>query len=187
MKTPLILIVCGGAAMLACSFASAESVPKVAFEWDEAKSRELEHELHRMHEVWNQNRISALKELMIGDDELVTFELDPETHQPVRLRSKADIDHFVDQTVAVLNKDGVSSELEMPALNCRATETFGVCTEECTVRITRADGTEFVDELWSTNVAVMTDQGWRWIQWHMSLARQGSGTLQTMSENMIKP
>lgn len=186
MKTPSTFISCG-AALLVCSIASAEPVPTIAFEWDEAASRELEHELHRMHDVWNENKIKTLKGLMIGDDELVTFELDPETHQPVRLRSKRDIDNFVDQTVSVINKDGGSSELEMPALNCRATKTFGVCTEECKVHITKADGTEFIDELWSTNVAVKTDQGWRWIQWHMSLAKQGSGTLHTMSGNATTP
>jgi len=189
MNIPSTLINCGGAVavMLACSIASAESVPTAAFQWDEDASLELEHELHRMHDVWNQNKIRTLKELMIGDDELVTFELDPASHQPVRLRSKADIDSFVDQTVAVINKDGGSSELEMPALNCRATATFGVCTEECTVHIKKADGSEFVDELWSTNVAVKTDQGWRWIQWHMSLANHGSGTMQTISGSTTEP
>ncbi|MCG8369385.1 MAG: nuclear transport factor 2 family protein [Proteobacteria bacterium] len=175
------LITTGAAVLLAGTAVAAEKAPVAQFEWDEAASAELEHELHRMHEDWNESRIEALKELMVGDDVLVTFELDPRTHQPIRLTTKGDIDRFVDDTVDAIEEDGGSVELEMPALNCRATDSFGVCTEECTVHIRKADGVEYTDELWSTNIAVKTDEGWRWIQWHMSLAKQGSGTLSTVS------
>jgi hypothetical protein len=60
----------------------------------------------------------------------------------------------------------------MPKMNCRATATFGVCTEECTVRLKMPDGTERVDHLFGTGTAIKTDGAWKWVQWHMSVGGQ---------------
>lgn len=139
-------------------------------QWDPEASEELEGALHHMHETWNRGDILSLKEMMVGDEVLTTFELDPETHAPIRLRSKAEIDRFVERVVTTVDGQEATAMLEMPALDCRATDSFGVCTEECTVHFKNAAGeTLRTDRLWSTGVAVKTDDGWRWIQWHMSL------------------
>ena len=139
--------------------------------WNEKASAELERTLHSMHEIWNSGDIKALKNMIVGDDVLVTFELDPDTHAPIRLRSKADIDRFVDNIVKAIDKDADLTQLEMPSLRCRATDSFGVCTEECTIHFKDSAGKIVrTDKLWSTAVAVKYPDGWKWIQWHMSIA-----------------
>ena len=139
-------------------------------DWDEKSSQDLKAALHHMHEVWNTGDIAALKELMIGDDVLTTFELDPNNHTPIRLPSKAAINDFVDNVVVEIDDQAAVTELEMPELNCRATESWGVCTEECTVHFKSVANGELIrtDKLWSTAVAVKYEDGWKWIQWHMS-------------------
>ncbi len=138
--------------------------------WDEKNSQDLKVALHEMHEVWNTGDIAALKKLMIGDDILTTFELDPNDHTPIRLPSKAAINSFVDNVVVEIDDQSAVTELEMPTLNCRATDTWGVCTEECTVHFKSVATGELLrtDSLWSTAVAVKYEDGWKWIQWHMS-------------------
>jgi hypothetical protein len=137
--------------------------------WDPAHSEDLVKALHHMHSVWNSGDIPALKQLMMGDDQLVTFELDPNTHSPIRLKSKKEIDGFVDDVVKSLKTQSATTVLEMPAITCRANATFGVCTEECTIHLKLPDGSERIDRLFSTATALKTSGGWRWIQWHMSI------------------
>jgi hypothetical protein len=60
----------------------------------------------------------------------------------------------------------------MPKMNCRATATFGVCTEECTIRLKKADGTEQVDHFFGTGTAIKSGGEWKWVQWHMSVGGQ---------------
>ncbi len=137
--------------------------------WDEKYSRELEASLHELHEVWNTGDIAALKRYIIGDDLLPTFELDPRTHQATKLDSKAALDQFVSKVVTTQDNRNLVTELDPPKVHCRATSTWGVCTEECTVKYKAHSGELLgTDRLWSTQVAVNTDKGWRWIQWHMS-------------------
>ena len=62
--------------------------------------------------------------------------------------------------------------LDMPKMNCKATATFGVCTEECTVRLKKADGTEQIDHFFGTGTAVKQNGEWKWVHWHMSVGGQ---------------
>ena len=55
-------------------------------------------------------------------------------------------------------------------LNCRATKNIGICTEECSVTVKLPGGVEERHRLWSTATAVKYEDGWKWIQWHMSTA-----------------
>ncbi len=157
------------AILVACFVAAPVAAEPDPVQWDAQASKEVAAALHEMHEVWNTGDIAALKELLIGDDVLVTFELDPETHEPIRLTSKQDLDRFVDGIVTDLDKDQAVSLLGDPVLNCRATANFGVCTEECSVSVKTPDGVEERHRLWSTATAVKQDGGWKWIQWHMSI------------------
>jgi hypothetical protein len=169
-------VVAACAAALGCANTSSQSAKSStasaagAVAWDEQSSRELVAALHHMHEVWNTGNIQSLKSLLAGDEVLVTFELDPATDAPIQLRSKADIDKFVEKIVEVIHAKQADSQLEMPMLNCRATRTFGVCTEECKTHMKMPDGTDRIDRLWSTAVAVKTAEGWKWLQWHQSVA-----------------
>jgi hypothetical protein len=166
MVAALLLTVAAGS-FARLTVVSAQSAPGV---WNAAASADLTSALHKMHDAWNNGDIRALKQLVAGDDTLVTFELDPVSHRPIRLGSKKDLDAFVD---AVANdQSGTNAEyrLENPVVNCKATNAMGICTEECTVHVTTPDGTRKVHRLWSTATAIKDGENWKWIQWHMSLA-----------------
>jgi hypothetical protein len=139
--------------------------------WDDKASKELAAALHYTHEVANSGDIKALKKLMIGDDALVTFELASDQRTPVPLRGKNEIDKHLDAVNQGVSAAGTLS-LDMPKMNCRATETFGVCTEECTVRLKKPDGTEQIDHFFGTGTAVKLDGEWKWVHWHMSVGGQ---------------
>jgi len=138
--------------------------------WNEKASADLARALHHMHQVWDTGDISVLKNVVVGDDTLVTFELDPSTHTPIRLASKRDLDGFIDSIMKDQKKTGATIRLESPVVNCKASDVMGVCTEECTVHETTPDGVEKVHRLWSTATAVKSGSDWTWVQWHMSLA-----------------
>lgn len=138
--------------------------------WNPRTAAELTEAMHRMHTVWDSGDQAALKSVILGDEALVTFELDPRTHEPVRLASKAALDRFVDAIVADQEATNTTFELENPVVNCKGLDDFGVCTEECVVRMKTPDGTEEVHRLWSTATAVKLQGEWKWIQWHMSKA-----------------
>jgi hypothetical protein len=137
-------------------------------QWDEKASHELMLALHKTHEDANAGDIKALKQSYIGDDALVTFELDPDNATPVALRSKTEIDAHLDKVSSGINAEGTLN-LDGPKMNCKATATFGVCTEECTVRLKKADGTEHVDHFFGSGTAVKVGSEWKWVQWHMSV------------------
>jgi hypothetical protein len=136
-------------------------------QWDEQASKELMEALHHSHEVANAGDIKALKQAYIGDNALVTFELDP-NDAPVALRSKKEIDAHLDRVSTGINAEGTLT-LDGPKMQCRATATFGVCTEECTVRLKKTDGTEQVDHFFGSGTAVKMGDEWKWVQWHMSV------------------
>jgi SnoaL-like domain len=152
-----------GAAMLA------QSALPDSFQWDDKYSKDLEVSLHQLHEVWNTGDFAALKQFIIGDDILPTFELDPRTHQPIKLESKTDLDGFIARVVSTQDSRKLVTELDAPKVKCRATATWGFCTEECSVKYKAQSGELLgTDKLWSTQIAINTAKGWRWIQWHMS-------------------
>jgi hypothetical protein len=141
-------------------------------QWDVQASRDLEVEVHRLHEIWNSGDIASLKKYIIGDSLLPTFELEPKTHNPIKLQSRADFERFISDVMAAESDTKLVTELEHPNVHCHATATWGICTEECSILYKRASGELVaVDKLWSTQFAVRTAEGWRWIQWHMSNAR----------------
>ena len=146
------------------------STAKDTPQWDDKASKELHAMLHRTHELSNAGDLKALKQSYLGDDALVTFELDPDNATPVSLRSKKEIDAHLDRVSAGLSQQGtLVLDLQKLKMNCRATATFGVCTEECTIRLKKPDGTEQVDHFFGTGTAVKTGGEWKWVQWHMSV------------------
>jgi len=140
-------------------------------QWDEKESKELAKAFHHMHEVGNAGDLEKLKKLVIGDDVLVTFELGPDNRTPVALTSREELFSFMNKLINA--KDEFAQQgsffLEMPEMQCRATKTFGVCTEFCVVRIKGPDGKERTDYLYGTSTAVKYTDGWKMIQWHMSV------------------
>jgi hypothetical protein len=153
--------------LLVASAQNIGSTGKDTVQWDEQASKELMTALHRSHEQANAGDIQALKQAYIGDNALVTFELDTDD-TPVALRSKQEIDAHLDRVSAGINAEGTLN-LDGPKMNCRATGSFGVCTEECTVRLKKGDGTEQVDHYFGSGTAVKIGGEWKWVQWHMSV------------------
>ncbi|HSR53292.1 MAG TPA: hypothetical protein VLV83_20905 [Acidobacteriota bacterium] len=151
------------------AWAGSSSAPDTSVDWDPEATQELQKALHEMHHIWNTGDITGLKKQIIGDDVLVTFELDPVTHKPIRLGSKKDLWSFVDDIVDDIEQESAISFLGKPVLNCRATDSFGVCTEECSVKVSMPSGVEEHHHLWSTATAVKLADGWKFIQWHMSI------------------
>jgi hypothetical protein len=146
------------------------STAKDTVQWDDKASKELHTMLHRTHELSNAGDLKALKQSYLGDAALVTFELDPDNATPVSLRSKQEIDAHLERVSAGLSQQGtLVLDLQRLKMNCRATATFGVCTEECTIRLKKPDGTEQVDHFFGTGTAVKTNGEWKWVQWHMSV------------------
>jgi len=174
--TRKLVSICGGisvalalAAAMALWIASPRrGTAKDTAQWDDKESRELMAALHHSHDVANAGDIEALKQAYIGDHGLVTFELDPDNATPVALRSKKEIDAHLSRVSAGINAQGTLF-LDGPKMKCRATETFGICTEECTVRLKKADGTEQVDHFFGSGTAVKIGGEWKWVQWHMSV------------------
>jgi hypothetical protein len=155
--------------LVAASARNHGSPAKDTVQWDEKASQDLAEALHHSHEVANSGDIKALKQSYIGDDALVTFELDPDNATPVPLRSKKEIDAFLDKVNQGASAQQGTFTLDMPKMNCRATATFGVCTEECTVHFKMADGSERIDHLFGSGTAVKNNGAWKWVQWHMSV------------------
>jgi hypothetical protein len=139
-------------------------------QWNPRTAVELTEAMHRMHTVWDSGNQAALKAVILGDDALVTFELDPKTHEPIRLASKGALDKFVDEIVSDQRATNATFRLETPVVNCKGLDNFGVCTEECVVHVTMPNGVKEVHRLWSTATAVKHQGEWKWIQWHMSNA-----------------
>ena len=153
---------------IASARSSGSTAKDTAPQWDDKASKELMMALHHTHEVANAGDIKALKQSYIGDDALVTFEMDPDNMTPVALRSKQEIDAHLDRVNAGISAEG-TLKLDGPKMNCRATATFGVCTEECTIRLKKADGTEQVDHFFGSGTAVKINGEWKWVQYHMSV------------------
>ncbi len=167
-----LVFLAAGTLLWIASAKTSGSTAKDTVQWDDKAAKELANALHNMHEVANSGDMVALKKQLIGDDVLVTFELAADNMTPVPLRSKKEIDAFVDRVNGAADAQSGEFTLDMPIMNCRATATFGVCTEECTIRFKAADGTERVDKLYGTATGVKTADGWKWVQWHMSVANE---------------
>lgn len=136
--------------------------------WNTSASAALAADYHKLHDAWNMLDVPALKRMLAGDDQLATFDLDPETYQPIKLQSKADMDRFTDRIFQTLKASGATVQNDHPRIACRATDAVGVCTEECRVNVTFPDGRREVQLLRATAVATRQADGWKFIQWHMS-------------------
>src|SRR5262245_38493856 len=82
--------------------------------WNDAASRELAAALHHLHEVANSDDRVELKRLILGDEALTTFELTGNNRTPVTLRSKLEIDAFIEGTVSEAARQDAVWVLEMP-------------------------------------------------------------------------
>ncbi|MEM7050078.1 MAG: nuclear transport factor 2 family protein [Acidobacteriota bacterium] len=152
---------------------------KSLVEWDAEASEELEHAYHMLHDSWNKLDVAALQNMLIGDDVLATFDMDPDTHQPIKLNSKADMDDFTSRVISGFKAENIKVNAKHPMIKCRASNGIGICTEECTIHLSMPNGESAVELLRASAVAVKHVDGWKFIQWHMSQA----GPLETFDAN----
>jgi hypothetical protein len=138
--------------------------------WSETASRELEAELHRLHEIWNEGNTRDLRKYIIGDEVLPTFELDPRSQSPNYVADTRGSRSLRGGRYPKSGGPQPHDQARQPTVRCRAMETWGICTEECTVYYNQAETGQRLatDNLRATQVAIKTADGWRWIQWHMS-------------------
>jgi len=136
--------------------------------WDPEAGKEVERALLQLHKYWNTMDVPALQHAIIGDDKLVTFDLDPDTYEPIRLASQADMAMFTDRIFQQFKSARIKTVADHPSVACRATERLGICTEECKVELYLPDGTKQVQHLRGTAIAIRQRGEWKWIQWHMS-------------------
>lgn len=160
------LLVIAAAAPFAIGRYSAVSAATPA--WSASATEALTADYHRLHDAWNMLDVPALKRMLAGDDQLATFDLDPETYQPIKLQSKGEMDRFTDRIFQTLKASGATVRNDHPRIACKATDTVGVCTEECRVNVTLPDGRREVQLLRASAVAIRQGDSWKFIQWHMS-------------------
>ena len=141
--------------------------------WDAKSAKEVAHALHHMHELVNEGKFMEAADMIVGDDVLMTFELGMDNNStPVAIRSKEELFKFMQGLFeGAEESSGVTVILDKPIHKARATKNIGIVTEECTVRFRYSNGTERVDKLYGTNIAVKYPSGWKFIQWHMSVAK----------------
>jgi ketosteroid isomerase-like protein len=151
----------------------AQSSPAVSaspVQWDAAAGKDLEQALMKMHDAWNTFDMKAMDRMIAGDDRLVTFDLDPDTAQPITLHNKAEIMKFTQTIFAGFQKQGIKSIAEHPMIACKVSGNLGFCTEECKIKLVMADGKTDTQRLRGTAIAERTSEGWKWLEWHMSPA-----------------
>jgi ketosteroid isomerase-like protein len=138
--------------------------------WNPAAAQEAERAMHKLHEGWDKMDMVAVEKAIADDGFLATFEY-TDTNEAVTLRNKADL-------VAWLRKgfDGLKARnattvaIPQTKMDCRATNTMAVCTEECDIIYKRADGMLEVSPHRGTSVMRKGPQGWQFTHWHVSEA-----------------
>jgi|SwirhisoilCB2_FD_contig_121_38137_length_2136_multi_6_in_0_out_0_1 ketosteroid isomerase-like protein len=146
--------------------AAGTSAPPVV--WNAAAGKDLEKALMNLHEAWNTLDMKAMDRMIAGDDQLVTFDLDPNTSQPIVLHSKADLMKFTQTIFDGFKQQGVKSIAEHPMINCKVSGNLGFCTEQCKIKLISRDGSTDIARLRGTAIAERTSDGWKWLEWHMS-------------------
>jgi len=161
-----------GTGSLTTAGTAGSSAPTVV--WDPAAAKDLQRALMDLHEAWNTLDMKAMDRMIAGDDQLVTFDLDPNTSQPVVLHTKADLMKFTQTIFEGFQKQGVKSIAEHPMISCKVSGNLGFCTEQCKIKLVSGDGTTEIARLRGTAIAEHTRDGWKWLEWHMSPDTQQS-------------
>src|SRR5262245_61776892 len=85
-------------AAVAVTAASPAGTSQQTVVWDAAAAKDLQKALMDLHEAWNTLDMKAMDRMIAGDDQLLTFDLDPDTAQPIVLHTKSDLMKFT-QTI----------------------------------------------------------------------------------------
>ena len=150
--------------------------------WNTAAAQEAEMAMHKLHGAWDKMDMVAVEKAIADDGFLATFEYN-DSNEAVTLRSKADLVTWLRKGFQDLKaRDATTVAIPQSKMECRATDTLAVCTEECDIVYKRADGLLEVSPHRGTSVMRKGPQGWQFTHWHVSEA----GPRKTVSASEYK-
>ena len=139
-------------------------------QWDDAAAREVRAEFERMATLWEAMDLEGLKALLATDGFVTSYDLDLD-NKPLRMASRDDAVRYAEEMFAQLKKMGGSLKVEIHSIECRATSTVGYCSMDDDFVATMPDGTKVTQPSRVTGTFRKGDDGWKWTQWHTSLAQ----------------
>jgi ketosteroid isomerase-like protein len=152
--------------------------------WNPAAAQEAEMAMHKLHGAWDKMDMAAVEKAIADDGFLATFEY-TDTNEAITLRNKAELVAWLRKGFDDLKaRNATTVAIPQSKMDCRATDTLAVCTEECDIIYKRADGMLEVSPHRGTSVMRKGPQGWQFTHWHVSEA--GARKTVTAADYKIK-
>jgi len=146
----------------------AHSPPAGESVWDDKAAAEATHVMHELHQAWNTMDIVTVEKYVAEDGFLTIFEIG-DNESPVQLKSRAELLAFLKRGFNDFKSAGASTvATPVVDMTCRATSNMAVCTEECDIMVTLADGKREVTPHRGTSVLRKGSDGWKFTHWHVS-------------------
>jgi quercetin dioxygenase-like cupin family protein/ketosteroid isomerase-like protein len=155
-------------AILIAAFASARA--QGAPPWNDAAAKDLEAFARQTFQAWQSGDLDAIRASIAADGALGAFDTDM-TGKPVTIHNLDEQMQYAERMFDEMKKMGAKVTFDIHALNCRATETAGVCAIEYDGASVMADGSKQVWPVRATLVARLGSDGWKATHWHASPAR----------------
>ena len=138
--------------------------------WNETAAAELGDFVRQTFQAWQSGNLEAIRASIASDTTLGAYDNDM-TGKPVKIRSVDEEVQFAQQMFGEMKKMGATISFEMRALNCRATDTAGVCAIEFDSSMSTPDGGKQSWPMYATMVARKGGDGWKGVHWHASMAK----------------
>jgi len=142
--------------------------PPVAV-WDDAAAGELRTQADATFKAWEMGDMAAVRRMMASDGALDIYDFDDKGN-PAKYATAEAMIGAAERMMAEAKKMGAPPKLELRAADCRATATFGVCTQEFDAHMFMPDGTTQTWSFRGTGTARKGSDGWKWTHWHASFA-----------------
>lgn len=155
------------------------TTPTIAL-WDDASARELLTLQGELNGAWANGDLELIKNSLADDAFVTSFHLDARA-QPAALKSKDELLAFAGQVFADIKQRGGMVTIVPRGTECRATGTFGVCTNEFDLKMNFGEKTEMLS-FRATSVSRKRPDGWKIIHWHSSLATTADSLAATPRE-----
>jgi ketosteroid isomerase-like protein len=138
--------------------------------WNPEAAKEAELAMHKLHAAWDSMDMAAVEKAIADDGFLATFEY-TDGNEAVTLRNKADLVAWLRKGFDELKaRNATTVAIPQRKMDCRATDTIAVCTEECDIIFKRSDGMLEVSPHRGTSVMRKGPDGWQFTHWHVSEA-----------------
>jgi len=147
--------------------------------WDDVAAKEIEAFARQTFQAWQAQDVDAIRASMASEGGLGAYDNDM-NGVPVRIRNADEQVRYARQMFDETSKMGATSSFEIRAINCRATQTAGVCAIEFDASMAMPVGGKQVWPVRATLVARKGTDGWKATHWHSSAA-QAPAPAETMS------